>query len=83
MGQGIAVAEGDGGGRRHRPAAFRFAQAALRLPAPSGAALAPGVGQLDRRHAALRFHETGDAGQGLDVLVAPDAHVPRADAALR
>ena len=40
------------------------------------------MGQLDAGHGALAVHETGDARQRFDVVVAPDTQVARGDTAI-
>ena len=56
------------------------------MAAPTRAArraFAARVRELHRRHRALRFDETRDARQHLDVLVFPDAEILRRDTSAR
>ena len=40
------------------------------------------MGDLDAGHGALALDEAGDAGEGLDMRIAPDSHVAGRDAAI-
>jgi hypothetical protein len=51
-------------------------------PRRSAASLAPGVRNLNARHGALAFDEARDAGERLDMGIAPDAHIAGRDAAI-
>ena len=66
-----------------RPAALILRQRARTVPRPARTGLAPGVRQLHAGDAALRVNETHDPRERIDVIVAPDTEVLRADPALR
>ncbi|MNH18749.1 hypothetical protein D3C79_784660 [compost metagenome] len=70
--------------RPHRlPATFLDLDAAmLAQPRAMGAGLAPGVGQLDARHGALRGDEAGDALQWGDLFIVPQTKVLGSDPAI-
>src|SRR5690242_2401381 len=62
------------------PAALLVRNWADALPRRRRRGLAPGVRQLDPRDATLRVQEAHDPRMGLDVAVAPNAQILRADA---
>ena len=62
--------------------ALRCLQSGAAEPGNIAARLAAGVGQLNAGDCSLGMNEAGDARQGLDVLVAPNAHVLRRDSSL-
>ncbi len=65
------------------PACFGRRKSAIGLPGPSHAGFAAGMGELDRRNAALLLHELADAQQLRNVVVAVNAQVAGGDAPLR
>src|SRR4051812_47657811 len=71
--------------RRHDifPAAFALRDSAVAFPWPARARFATGMRQLHSCDAALVVNETNDTPQRLDMSVAPDTKILRADAALR
>ncbi len=80
----VAGREGKRAGRDDGvPAAVRRPDRPAAQPGRRRGGLAPGVRQLEARHAALRGDERADAAQGLDLGIVPQAEVGRADAALR
>src|SRR5260370_7026199 len=65
------------------PAAFVFADFTDAIPRTHCAGFASGMGELDARYAALGVDEFGNAGEGLDVRIAPNPGILRADASFR
>ena len=83
LGRGVVRGKGFGAGGHGLPAARVGRQGAVAQPGAEGAGFAPGVGQLDARHAALRPNEIGDAPQHRHLRVVPEAEVGGRDAAFR
>src|SRR5580698_8654075 len=82
VGLRVIGGEGDGGGGEDiRPAALVGSLDAVAGPGAIRAGFAAGVGELDSGARALGMKEGGDAGQGRDVLVLPEAEILGADAA--
>src|SRR5215471_11232668 len=75
MRRGISVTEGDGAWRNRLPPAFRFGNRTAALPGTPNTGLSPGVGELDPRRGALAANEGGDASEGRNVIVFPDARI--------
>jgi hypothetical protein len=75
-----SLAERDRAGSDDGPAPVR--QGTATFPGGLGAGLAPGVGELDAGDRSLGMDEARDAGQGLDVPVAPDPEVGGGDPAV-
>ena len=81
--QRIGLVERNGARGHHRPAALLSRlEPGSALPGRQTTCLAPGMGQLNPGDGSLRADEPGYAGQRLDVLVGPDAHVRGRDAAV-
>src|SRR5271154_321882 len=79
---GETITEGDRARRNRPPSARRFRNGAISRPWPIGAALPPGMRELDAGACALRVDEARDPLQRLEMLFAPGPEVLRRNAPL-
>src|SRR5260370_827764 len=83
-GHGVVGGKSNRAGRDNvAPAAFVFADFTDAIPRTHCTCLASGMGELDARYAALGVDEFGNAGEWLDVRIAPNPGILRTDASFR
>ena len=81
-GNGVGGGKRDGARRIGQPATVLRLEEAFAGEGDGHAAFSTGVGELDADACALGVGEGGDAGEGGDVFVLPDAEVANGDAAI-
>src|ERR1700730_699042 len=72
----VLATEGNRAWSNGFPSTFLLRQRTTTLPAAHGAALAPGMGQLQSGHRSIGVNELGNAGQHRNVFVRPDPEIP-------